>query len=112
SAAQFGDSYCDKVAKPLFSWRCIPDAQRLRSLRAGAALPSYVHLYSAAFLQGGRARNELLAVAGASHAFVVGSKSLNQCACRTRREETAANWRNYQASNQRVGIGDRLCNIR
>ena len=37
---------------------------------------------------------ELLAVAGASHAFVVCSKSLNQCACRTRREKTAAKWRN------------------
>ena len=63
-------------------------------------------------LKGGRVRNELLAVAGASHTFVVVSKSLNQCACRTWREESAANWRNYQASNQRVRIGDRLYNIR
>jgi hypothetical protein len=75
-------------------------------------LPAFVHLYSAAFLRGGRVRNELLAVAGTSQAFVVGSKSLNQCACRTRREEPAADWRNYQASNQRVSVGDRLCNSR
>ncbi len=64
------------------------------------------------FLKGGTVRNELLAMARASHAFVVVSKSLNQCACRTWREEPAANWRNYQVSNQRVGIGDRLRNIR
>lgn len=73
-------------------------------------LPTFAHLYSAAFLKGGRVRNELLAVAGASYAFVVVSKSLNQCACGSWRKEPAANWRNYQASNQRVRIGDRLCN--
>jgi len=73
---------------------------------------AFVRLYSAAFFKGGRLRNELLAVAGTSHAFVIGSKSLNQCACRTWRKKPAADWGNYQASNQRVGVGDRLCNSR
>ena len=79
---------------------------------SGLTRAAFVHLYSAAFLSGGRVRNELLAVAGASHAFVVVSKSLNQCACRTWRKGPAADWRNYQASNQCVGIGDRLRNRR
>jgi hypothetical protein len=70
-------------------------------------LPTLAHFYSAAFLTGGSVRNELLAVAKASHAFVVGSKSLNQRACDTWCKELAADWRNYQASNQRVRIGDR-----